>query len=71
MPTKKEWRKIMSENFWRLTVDEVQELASQEIGRELTESELKDVENGFIEGTAWHEVLTLAIQNCKDTEEAV
>ena len=51
------------ETFWRITVEEVQDLAKERMGRSLTEDELLVVRSGFNEGI---QVLCIAIDYIKE-----
>lgn len=49
--------------LWCLLEDDAQEIAKEEIGRELTEEELREVQNGLEFGFEfWEEVMRTSIE---------
>ena len=49
------------DTFWRMTIEEVQGLARERLGRDLTRAELPQVEKMFSEGIGWYDTLCITV----------
>ncbi len=52
-----------SKIIYSLNIEDVQNVAEKELGRELTEKELGVIENKIGDYIDWYEVINMAIQN--------
>ena len=60
-------KQIVKERLiFAITAEEVQEIAKEVLGRELTEAELRNAKRGIESGLdSWSEVVRVAVENCK------
>lgn len=60
----------LQDTFWRITMEEVQGLARERVGRDLTATELRQVEKMFDSGNNAYDVLCIAVDECRPLTEA-
>jgi hypothetical protein len=54
-------RKKRDEIIYQLTIEDIQEVADQELGRELSPEEIKLVQNRVGDYISWYDAISLAI----------
>ncbi len=53
--------KDKNEVVYQLTIEDIQEVATQELGRELTKEEIKRLIDPLAEKIPWYDAITIAI----------
>jgi hypothetical protein len=48
-------RKLLNKVFYSLSYEDIQNIAEQDLGRELTESEIESVVDEISDGIGWHQ----------------
>lgn len=59
-----------SKIIYSLNIEDVQNLAEQELDRELTKKELKIVEDKIGDYIDWHEAITLALNDAVSSQKS-